>query len=431
MNKLSNTFAEVISIGDELANGQRLDTNSQWLSLQLAELGITVLRHQTIGDYLEPMKAAFRSAADRSQVVLVTGGLGPTQDDLTRQALADTFAVSLYFHEPSWQDVHRRFASRNIIPPESNRLQAMFPVGSQPIPNAHGTAPGIAWTIMGPSHKTIFFCLPGVPIEMREMYMASVRPVLEAEFARDRQCIVQRVIKTFGAGESHVESLLPNLIARGNDPQVGITASDATISLRLSTTANARAEGEEKLRPVVATIRQCLGQLVFAEDDVELEDVVVARIEGRRRRLVLVEWGTRGLVAQRLDEAYARRSFPNTAGPPAFSGAVILPHWDAVTRWLAPDVTYADQNRPNQQQVLSDLARVAMERFQADLAVANGPLPDSVCEVAENFALVARDRNGTQTRETSASFTVLGHPSLWRPRATKQVLNHLRLLELL
>ncbi len=442
MKNLSNRFAEVISIGDELTSGQRLDTNSQWLSLQLGELGVTVLAHQTIGDYLDPMKTAFRLAADRSQIVLVTGGLGPTQDDLTRQALAEAFGSELFFHEPSWEEIRSRFTTRQIIPPDSNRLQAMFPVGSEPIPNAHGTAPGIHWTIKRPHHETQFFCLPGVPVEMREMYLASIRPVLEQQLVDQRQLIVQRVIKTFGAGESHVESLLPNLIKRGNDPQVGITASQATITLRLLTTAASQELGEQKLRPVVDTIYECLGPLVFGEGDVELEDVVVSQIEERQLRLVVVEWGTRGLVAQRLDEAYARRDPAETLGPARFAGAVMLPHWEAVRKWLAPDVIYAENTSPGMPQVLSDLARVAAERFQADLSVAGGPLPGTSAAIVREtgttpgertsanpeFELVARRSSTSGVQETPARFSVLGHPSLWRPRAAKQILNHLRLL---
>lgn len=427
MTNLSNSFAEVISIGDELTSGQRLDTNSQWVSQQLEELGMTVLAHQTIGDYLEPMQMAFRTAASRSQVVVVTGGLGPTQDDLTRQALASAFGVELYFDEASWEDIRKRFLSRRINPPESNRLQAWFPKGSHPIPNHHGTAPGISWTITQPDHQTHFFCLPGVPIEMREMFVASVAPILGTRLANDRQVVVQQVIKTFGAGESYVESLLPNLIARGNDPQVGITASQATISLRLRTVAPTRELGEEKIRPVVATIKECLGTLVFAEDASELEDIVVAKLSERRQRLVVVEWGTRGLVSQRLDEAEARRRINDPSASSAFAGAVILPNRDAVDTWLAAFSSSPVPQDGTMPELLRCLAQTAAERFQVDLAVASGPLPD--VEAKDDFEIVAVERVGAEFTAKTARFSVLGHPSLHRPRATKQVLNHLRLLE--
>ncbi|MBL8888513.1 MAG: damage-inducible protein CinA [Planctomycetaceae bacterium] len=424
---MSKSFAEVISIGDELTSGQRLDTNSQWVSQQLEELGMTVLAHQTIGDYLEPMQNAFQIAAGRSQIVVVTGGLGPTQDDLTRQALAKAFGSELYFDDASWEDIQKRFRSRGINPPESNRLQAWFPSGSRPIFNAYGTAPGISWTIARSGRQSQFFCLPGVPVEMREMFLSGVAPILATRQADDKQVVVQKVIKTFGAGESHVESLLPNLIARGNDPQVGITASEATISLRLRTVAPTQELGEEKIRPVVATIKQCLGTLVFAEDTCELEDVVVEKLMERRQKLVVVEWGTRGMVSQRLDEAIARRQVGDSSDWSPFAGAVILPSRDAVERWLAPLEFPELQHDGSRQELLRCLAQTAAKRFHADLAVAGGPLPDAGAD--HPFEIVAIQSTNADDTASSARFTVLGHPSLHRPRATKQVLNHLRLLK--
>ena len=443
MNKL---VAEVISIGDELTSGQRLDTNSQWLSQQLADLGIVVQAHQTMGDYLDPMQAALQTAAARSDLILVTGGLGPTQDDLTRQALAAAFGESLEFDPPSWEAIQQLFARRNVSTPASNRTQAMFPRGARPIPNPHGTAPGIDWLVTCGPRQVQFYCLPGVPVEMREMYTETIAPQLLERY-RQGQVIVQRVIKTFGAGESYVESLLPNLVARGNDPQVGITASQATISLRLRTTAPDPVTAAAKLAPVVETIHQCLGQLVFGEGEQELEDVVIGELQRRGQRLVVVEWGTRGLVAQRLDEASSRWNDSAARGPigdsatvedPAakptagFCGGVILTHWEAVRRWLSPDVEWPGSEVPPWSEVVAALALVAGQRFQADLVLAGGPLPsgpgcDATGPTAE-FQLTACDRIGPTARQFPQAFNVLGHPSLWRPRAAKQMLNHLRLL---
>ena len=450
---MSKLVAEVISIGDELTSGQRLDTNSQWLSQQLADLGIVVLAHQTMGDYLEPMRAAFQTAAGRSDLILVTGGLGPTQDDLTRQALAEAFGETLEFDSASWETIQQMFARRNVSTPASNRVQALFPRGARPIPNPHGTAPGIDWLINSGARPVQFYCLPGVPVEMREMFAATVAPSLMERY-RGGQVIVQRVIKTFGAGESYVESLLPNLVARGNDPQVGITASQATISLRLRTEATDVATANAKLEPVVETIHRCLGRLVFGEGEQELEDVVIDQLMQRGQRLVVVEWGTRGLVAQRLDEASGRWRAAAANGPTrrvgsgeaaadtsvgrasasgaGFSGGVILTQWDAVRRWLAPEVEWSGAEAPPWPEVVAALAEVAGQRFQADLVLAAGPLPHapSLLESAPaaDFQLTLCDRTGPNLRQFPQAFTVLGHPSLWRPRAAKQMLNHLRLL---
>jgi nicotinamide-nucleotide amidase len=520
-------LAEVVSIGDELTSGQRLDTNSQWLSLQLGDLGVTVHAHQTIGDYLGPMRQAFRIAAERSDVVLVTGGLGPTQDDLTRQALAEAFGVGLEFHAPSWQAIQAIFLQRGRSIPESNRLQAMFPSGSVPIPNPHGTAPGIHWRIQlspstppqstfphpgstagnettatnlagtqtailtgidnlgenthdKPSRVVDFFCLPGVPVEMREMFTASVSPKIFERRGSNASVVVRRVIKTFGAGESQVEKMLPNLIVRGNDPQVGITASQATISLRLQTLAPNVADGEAFLQPTIRVIEDCLGPLVFGRDDEELEDIVWARMEQTDIRWVVVEWGTAGMVAQRLSEA-AYRAFQLTSANDRRSattdidrglmGAVILTSPPAVERWLAPDLEGVDlRDLPS---TVEGLAQVAARRFQADLAVACGPLPNPTLSSGDTSATpfclhvyyrpridlgavqasdatvwrpIPNTPNTTPTLprierveenestcleiHTSESYSVLGHPSLWRPRAAKQVLNLLRRIRL-
>src|SRR5207302_649260 len=154
--------SEIISIGSELTTGQNLDTNSQWLSQRLAEMGIAVGWHTTIADDLEDNIAAFRIASQRAQLVIATGGLGPTQDDLTREVLAGVAGVELVFHQESFDRIQQMFASRGRTMPERNRVQALFPAGAEPIPNPRGTAPGI-WMALGNGFTV---AMPGVPSEM-------------------------------------------------------------------------------------------------------------------------------------------------------------------------------------------------------------------------------------------------------------------------
>src|SRR5438067_9993548 len=141
-------IAEIISIGSELTSGQNLDTNSQWLSRRLAEIGIPVVYHTTVADDLDANVAVFRTASQRASIVLASGGLGPTQDDLTREALAKAAGVELGLNEASLADIRALFARRGRSFPERNRVQALFPAGAEPIPNANGTAPGI-WMLLG------------------------------------------------------------------------------------------------------------------------------------------------------------------------------------------------------------------------------------------------------------------------------------------
>src|SRR5437868_4198300 len=166
--------AEIVSIGSELTSGQNLDTNSQWLSRRLAEIGITVGWHTTVADDLNANVEAFHIATRRSGLVLATGGLGPTQDDLTREVLARVAGVELVFHQESFERIQQMFASRGRTMPERNRVQALFPDGAEPIPNAHGTAPGIWMTIS----SCPVVAMPGVPSEMYAMFDTWVKPKL-------------------------------------------------------------------------------------------------------------------------------------------------------------------------------------------------------------------------------------------------------------
>lgn len=227
--------AEVISIGDEMTTGQRLDTNSQWLSQRLGEIGVRVLFHTTVGDELEPNVQVYRQAFERADLVISTGGLGPTADDLTRQALAEVLGVELVLDAPALQHIQQLFAHRKREMPPRNVVQAMFPRGSRVIPNPHGTAPGIAVDISRPGRSPArVFALPGVPAEMREMWEATVAPELAATTGGDCRVIRHRCLRCFGVGESDLERMLPDLIQRGRTPTVGITVNQATITLRIT-----------------------------------------------------------------------------------------------------------------------------------------------------------------------------------------------------
>jgi len=439
-------IAEIISIGDELSSGQRLDTNSQWLSQRLADLGVRVMYHTTVADALEPNVQVFRAAIDRADVVVSTGGLGPTADDLTREALAAVTGTQLELDEASLEHIRGLFARHRREMPERNRLQAMFPAGSRPIFNPRGTAPGIDLV----ARKSLdgscrVFALPGVPAEMFEMFACSVGPAVQAMLPEAR-VIVHRRIKCFGAGESQIEQMLPDLIRRGREPSVGITASAATITLRVTAQGASVAECEAAMRPTIETIRQCLGNLVYGEEDDELHDVVARRLARQGSRLAVVDAGADGQLAAWLSEANRALDAAGSRLADVFAGGLTLGGVDSLAvLGLDPDAWRDEPARlgPGFVRVAAEACRV---RFGADYALAIGFFP---AEDAEAEDAGAESRRGAASAGSGAaepgsapeyhfalaspakvvchSGTLISHPSIWKVRAAKQALNLLRL----
>lgn len=298
--------AEVIAIGDELTTGARLDTNSQWLSAELAVLGIPVIFHTTATDTLDAGVEAFRIAAARADVVVATGGLGPTADDLTRDVLAAVAGQPLELSAEALAAVESRFARRGMAMPEANRRQALFPRGSRAIPNPDGTAPGLDVDVPSPGGgRARVFALPGVPAEMKLMWRQTVVPGLMA-MQPERGTIVQRRIKCFGAGESAIESMLPDLVRRGREPLVGITAHEATITLRITARGRDEADCRRAIAADEAIIRGCLGPLVYGVEDDEVEDAAIRAAAAAGLSLATGEIGTQGRVAALLAQGDAR-----------------------------------------------------------------------------------------------------------------------------
>lgn len=292
--------AEILSIGSELTSGANLDTNSQWISRQLGLLGIEVGWHTTIPDDPAVNLEAFRLASQRAGLVVISGGLGPTQDDLTRETMAKLGKVELVFHEPSWAAIQEMFSRRNRVCPDRNRVQAFFPEGADPLPNANGTAPGI-WMKVG---STILVALPGPPRELEMMWKLEVLTRLNhldlVAHGLGGGCIARRSIRTFGAGESAVEEKLLDLTRRGSEPEVGITASNAIISLNISARGKSPQEAQERVKPVEATIRDRLGDLVFGSDEESLEEAVAFLLKEMGLKVAFAESITCGKTAALL-----------------------------------------------------------------------------------------------------------------------------------
>ncbi len=407
--------AEVISIGDELTSGQRLDTNSQWLSQRLGELGIRVLYHTTVADDLAANIDVFRAALARAELIVVTGGLGPTADDLTREALAAAVGRELYLDEAALAEITGLFTKRGRAMPERNRVQAQFPIGSRIVPNPHGSAPGIDLTFTRPDQSTSrIFCLPGVPAEMREMWAMTIVPAIQSLLGTT-QMIRHRVIKCFGVGESDLEGLLPDMIRRGREPQVGITVHAATISLRVTTNTVSEAASAALAQPTVETIRKCLGSLVYGEGEEELEHAVLRQLAGQGSTLATAEWGTAGLLAHWLRVAATDTT--------TYAGGSVLANAAALARYLDEGKSPVKVTRDAEGGVRA-LAERCREVWGTTwgLAVGEAPTTGRDGDVPRIWAALA----GPMGTESSA-FPFTGHPDILVTRASKQALNFLRL----
>lgn len=410
--------AEVIAIGDELSSGVRLDTNSRWISQRLGEIGIRVLYHTTVGDDLDANCDVFRLAMNRVPLVFTTGGLGPTADDLTRQALAAATNTELALNEESLTRLKQLFAKRHRKMPDSNLIQAYFPHGSQPIENRHGSAPGIDMAVKLPDDSTChFFCFPGVPAEMKEMWVDSVEPALLRMIGNTSRCIRHKTIKCFGVGESDLENMLPGIIERGRSPSVGITVSNATISLRVTSIADNADDCFREIEPTLSIIREHLGDLVFGEDEQELQHVIIDALLDQNQTISVAEFGTHGLVSFWLSEVdpdgdtFRGGISVRGAGMPV----------SGVFKQRGANAFTVDPARG-----IVELARHVRDIFETDFGIAIGkfrePSPsETESEVQTYLGLVDHELE----RVSCKPFT--GHPAILEARAAKQLLDFLRL----
>ena len=289
--------AELLTIGTELLLGQIADTNAGWMAQRLAEAGIDVHYKSTVGDNWSRIEAAMRLAMSRADIVLMTGGLGPTEDDLTRDVLAAVLGRPLALDPRVLSAIEQRFAHRRVAMPENNRKQAMVPEGAEVLHNPRGTAPGL-WVRQG---RSALVCMPGVPSEMKPMLLDQVIPRLRTAFDI-RSRIVSRVLKTCGISESALDERIGDYFRDMRNPTIGVLAHAGEIHVRLTCKGEDPGEIAARLDALEEKIRARLVHLVFGRDDEKLEAVVGRLLRARQSTLAVAESCTGGLIASRLTD---------------------------------------------------------------------------------------------------------------------------------
>ena len=286
--------AEIIAVGTELLLGNIANTNAQALSQRLSGLGINVFWHTVVGDNPQRLKAALEIARHRADIIITTGGLGPTYDDLTKQTICEAFGKPLVLHPDILDDIRVFYASHLHVPmPENNRQQAELPEGCVIFDNAVGTAPGCGFEADG----VHVLMLPGPPHEMNTMLDRCAEPYLRA---LSHEVIVSHDIMTFGMGESNVDELLHERMSRMTNPTLATYAKPSEVRLRATAKADSAEDAESMLAPVVAEVQKILGDVVYGIDTSGLPETCMKLLKAQGLTMATAESCTGGGVAQRL-----------------------------------------------------------------------------------------------------------------------------------
>lgn len=285
--------AEIIGVGSELLLGQISNTDAQYISQKLSQLGINVFYHTVVGDNSKRLKKALEIAVDRVDIIITTGGLGPTMDDITKETIAEFLGIPLELHQPSVDRIENYFAKRGRTISQNNYKQAYFPKGSIILSNNHGTAPG---AILEYNNK-IFIILPGPPRELQPMFEEHVIPYLEN---RSSEKIVSRVLKIYGIGESDMEEKIKDLLIDQSNPTIAPLAGVSELSIRLTAKTSRNEDPFKLIQPIERKIRERLGDVVYGVDDDALESVVVNLLIESGKTIATAESCTGGLIAERI-----------------------------------------------------------------------------------------------------------------------------------
>lgn len=391
---MNNITAEILTIGDELLYGQIVDTNSQWMGVELSNAGIKVVRKTTVGDLESEILNAFSEAERRADIILITGGLGPTSDDLTKPCLAKYFDCEMKIHEEALAEVTEFFISRGRALTEVNRLQASLPVCCDKITNRLGTAPGMWFNRNG----KVFVSMPGVPHEMKAMMSEIIIPKLSAAFKTPT--IHHAVIRTVGIGESFLaekispwEQSLPGHIKLAYLPGYG------EVKLRLTGIGNDKAFLKSEVEKLVRELQPLAGEYIYGTGDDTLELVIGKKLRDLRHTLSIAESCTGGYLSHLITSVPGSSDY--------FLGSTVVYANETKVKELGVKPETLDQHGAVSEATIREMAERVRLKFRSDLGVATsgiaGPGGGSVEKPVGTVWIAYADANGTIARKLQLS----------------------------
>jgi nicotinamide-nucleotide amidase len=348
--------AAIICVGNELLNGQTIDTNSNWLQEKLLTASIPVIYNCIVGDVVEDIKCAIEYAFSKADIILITGGLGPTDDDLTRNGIAKFLGVELEYHPKIFEEIKNFFTIRNYPMPEKNKIQAYLPAGTSEIENNLGTAPGILYK----KDKKIIAAFPGVPAEMKKMFDEAILPRLQK--LAGNECIIIKKIRCIGAGESTIAEMLGDLMKRNRNPQINCTVDCGIITLYVVARSEDKEQAEKMASEDIQTINSLLGSLVYGFDDQTLAEVVGKKLLEKKKTLAVAESCTGGLIAKMITDVPGSSQY--------FLGGWITYSNEAKISQLGVKKQLIEQFGAVSSEVATQMAAAARKKSGADYALA-------------------------------------------------------------
>lgn len=378
-------IVEVIAVGTELLLGQIVNSNAATIGSALAERGMDAHYQQVVGDNLDRVAATIRTAISRSDAIIITGGIGPTQDDLTREALCLATGLEMEFSEEYADFLRSWWADRGRgTMPDSNLQQAEYPSGAEFLANPKGTAPGLVLE----HEDTLIFCVPGVPAEMEHLLFVEIVPRLVARAAKS-EVLVSRLLRTWGRSESGIAEILDDLYTASTNPSVAFLASAGEIKIRISAKADDIAAAEVLIKPVEAEVRSRLGDSVFGTDDETIEAIVLGLLQERKWRIGVAESMTGGLLTGRLTDL---------PGSSKFVAGGLVPYDSKIKRALLgiEDITHVVNQETAAAMAISIKALFGVE---VGLSVTGSAGPDPMEKPPGTIVIGVSTPEDTRTRE--------------------------------